>query len=272
VNDAEHARVLVEVGRAYYLDNLSKVDIARRYGISRFQVARLLTEARDSGVVRIEISPPAHLDTGRTRRLAERLGAREVVVAGSGSDPISTRETLARSLAAVIAAHAREGATVGVSWSRTIELAVRHLEPLPPCDVVQLVGALPVNGAGDSLDIVQAFRRMRGVRTWPVWSPLLVADPGTAARRPALVTLLEKRNQRAISAKPFLHLLHQGHPETPALGHRFTGKFRTVVLVTELAFTDRSGRAGLFAPVPRGPNGKLLYAEIRSLLAQRLDY
>lgn len=195
MTDVEHARILVEVSRDYYLDNRSKVDIADRHGISRFQVARLLAEARESGVVRIEIAPPPHLDTDRAARLAARLGAREVVVAGSGHDVASTRDALARTLAAVIAAHAREGATIGVSWSRTIELAVRHLDPLPPCEVVQLVGALPVDGAGDSLDIVQAFRRMAKVRTWPVWSPLLVADPGTAAgmrRQPEIAAALDR--------------------------------------------------------------------------------
>lgn len=195
MTDVEHARILVEVSRDYYLDNRSKVDIADRHGISRFQVARLLAEARESGVVRIEIAPPPHLDTDRAARLAARLGAREVVVAGSGPDVAATRDALARRLAAVIAAHAREGATLGVSWSRTIELAVRHLDPLPPCEVVQLVGALPVDGAGDSLDIVQAFRRMPGVRTWPVWSPLLVADPGTAAgmrRQPEIAAALDR--------------------------------------------------------------------------------
>ncbi|MFE6971333.1 sugar-binding transcriptional regulator [Isoptericola sp. NPDC057653] len=195
MTDAEHARLLVEVSRDYYLDNRSKVDIAEHRGISRFQVARLLAEARESGVVRIEISPPAHLDTERARRLAERLGAREVVIAGAGDSPAATRESVARTLAAVVGRHVRAGATIGVSWSRTLELAVRLLDPLPPCDVVQLVGALPVDGSGDSLDMIQAFRRMPGVRTWPVWSPLLVADPGTAAgmrRQPEIAAALDR--------------------------------------------------------------------------------
>ncbi|MEL7978111.1 sugar-binding domain-containing protein [Isoptericola sp. F-RaC21] len=195
MTDADHARLLVEVSRDYYLDNRSKVDIAQHRGISRFQVARMLAEARESGVVRIEISPPAHLDTDRAQRLADRLGAREVVIAGSGGSPGATRESVARALAGVVAGHVREGTTLGVSWSRTIELAVRHLEPLPACDVVQLVGALPVDGSGDSLDMIQAFRRMPGVHTWPVWSPLLVADPGTAAgmrRQPEIAAALDR--------------------------------------------------------------------------------
>src|SRR2546430_13384582 len=41
------------VARQFYLEGVSKVDIADRLGISRFRVARLLDSARDAGMVRI---------------------------------------------------------------------------------------------------------------------------------------------------------------------------------------------------------------------------
>ena len=46
------------VARQFYLEGVSKVDIAERLGISRFRVARLLEAARESGMVRIEIGLP----------------------------------------------------------------------------------------------------------------------------------------------------------------------------------------------------------------------
>ena len=195
MTDPEHTRLLVEVSTDYYLDGQSKVEIAKHRGISRFQVARLLTEARDAGVVRIEIAAPAHLDTGRARHLAERLGAQEVVLVPGTSDRDTTREVLARELARVMAARVRAGTTVGVSWSRTIEAAVRTLGTLPPCEVVQLVGALPVHGSGNSLELIQRFTSMEGVRTWPVWSPLLVGDPATARgmrQQPEIAAALDR--------------------------------------------------------------------------------
>src|ERR1700744_4348673 len=44
--------------RQFYLEGLSKVDIADRLGISRFRVARLLDAARGSGMVPVEIGLP----------------------------------------------------------------------------------------------------------------------------------------------------------------------------------------------------------------------
>ena len=53
------------VARQFYLEGVSKVDIADRLGISRFRVARLLESARDAGMVRIEIGlPGGTLDAG----------------------------------------------------------------------------------------------------------------------------------------------------------------------------------------------------------------
>src|ERR1700751_3716587 len=46
------------VAREFYLEGVSKVDIAEQLGISRFRVARLLDSARESGMGRIEIGRP----------------------------------------------------------------------------------------------------------------------------------------------------------------------------------------------------------------------
>ncbi|BDZ58362.1 hypothetical protein [Barrientosiimonas endolithica] len=73
-------RLITTVARRYYLDDESKVQIASDLGISRFKVARLLDEARATGVVRIEIAPEAGSDEARGDRLASALGLTRAVV------------------------------------------------------------------------------------------------------------------------------------------------------------------------------------------------
>src|ERR1700760_701825 len=64
--------------RQYYLEGLSKVDIADRLGISRFRVARLLDSARESGMVRIEIGlPGGSLDAGLSAELCAAFGLQQ---------------------------------------------------------------------------------------------------------------------------------------------------------------------------------------------------
>ncbi|TDE97369.1 Cro/Cl family transcriptional regulator [Occultella glacieicola] len=192
--DVDDPELLREVSVDFYLDGLSKVEIAKERGLSRFQVARMLNSARELGIVRIEISTPAHLDASSGRTLAQALGVREVVISsGTSSNP--SRATLARHVARALVDRARPQMTIGVSWSRTIELAAKHIENLPPCEVVQLVGAQPVEGSGNSLEMIQQFKALPGVRTFPIWAPLVVQDAATAAglrAQPQIARALER--------------------------------------------------------------------------------
>src|SRR5215813_13476566 len=69
------------VARQFYLEGVSKVDIADRLGISRFRVARLLDSARETGMVRIEIGlPGGNLDAGLSAELCSAFGLKHAFV------------------------------------------------------------------------------------------------------------------------------------------------------------------------------------------------
>ena len=54
MDDAEW-RLLSAIARRFYLEDASKTDLATEFSMSRFRVARLLQQAREQGVVTIEI-------------------------------------------------------------------------------------------------------------------------------------------------------------------------------------------------------------------------
>src|ERR1700724_4051471 len=63
------------LAREFYIDGVSKIEIADRLGISRFRVARLLDSAREAGMVRIEIGlPGGSLDAGLSAELCAAFG------------------------------------------------------------------------------------------------------------------------------------------------------------------------------------------------------
>jgi deoxyribonucleoside regulator len=57
-NADSRVSLLVQVARAYYLENRTQAEIADSLGISRSQVSRYLTEARDQGIVQVRIITP----------------------------------------------------------------------------------------------------------------------------------------------------------------------------------------------------------------------
>ena len=65
----EKQKKLAYVARKYYLEDQKQSDIARELGVSRPLVRRMLSEARELGIVEITIHEPG----AREARLLERL-------------------------------------------------------------------------------------------------------------------------------------------------------------------------------------------------------
>ncbi|GAA3708972.1 hypothetical protein GCM10022377_23350 [Zhihengliuella alba] len=175
-----HHELLADIASAYYVDNASKVEIAKTHGLSRFQVARYLEEAKREGIVTISINRPARtlIDTAA---LARALGLEAVAIADRPGADESAREKVAAEAAVVLESLVRPGATVGVSWSRTLNLMAAHLERLPECQIVQLAGDLKVGDDGGSGQLLHRLGAASGGRTWPLPAPLIVETAGMAA-------------------------------------------------------------------------------------------
>jgi DNA-binding transcriptional regulator LsrR (DeoR family) len=185
--DPARNQLLAGIGRAHFLQNRSKVQIAEDYGLSRFQVANLLQEALERGIVRISIHLP---DDEADAALAARLGIDQVVTVGAGHGAaVATREDLARTVADVVARIASPGDTIGVAWSRTLQRAVQHLPPMPTCEFVQLAGAIATD------EDAQGPRLLAGLESrtaWPLWAPLVVGDAAALRASPEIRGTLER--------------------------------------------------------------------------------
>ena len=193
-SDLQHRGLLADVSRAYFVDGLSKVEVADRFGVSRFQAARLLEEARSSGVVTIEVHDPRLPRSGRERDLADLLGVADVRIVDEHRDGLSTRERVGTAVLARVAAAVRPGDTVGLSWSRTLDAAARFVPAMPPCTVVQLTGASEM---GDGRTFAQLLTQLdqRGVSTMPLYAPVVVDEPATAQdlrRQPIVADALSR--------------------------------------------------------------------------------
>jgi DNA-binding transcriptional regulator LsrR (DeoR family) len=195
MSELSHEELLARISSEYYLENRSKVEIGSSYGISRFQVARLLTEALEKGIVEIRVNFPSRVSAADIRRIGKFLGIGEIVVADTNGDVIQARGILAKAAAVEISRQAPAGGTMGISWSRTLDVASRLVRELPKCDVVQLAGALPTEGDSNPLELIQRLGHVSGGLTWPLWAPLVVEDPTTAAglrRQPEIAEALAK--------------------------------------------------------------------------------
>lgn len=148
---ADRTRVALRVAHLYYVKDVKMESIASSLGISRSSVSRLLTFARQSGLVDIRIRPPAD-DISRIQFNLRRefRVTTYIVPADTGT---STRErTLAVSRYAgrLIPQVIDRGAVVGVAWGATISEVSKHLveRELNDVVIVQLNGAAQPQSSG----------------------------------------------------------------------------------------------------------------------------
>ncbi|WP_102159311.1 sugar-binding transcriptional regulator [Zhihengliuella halotolerans] len=233
-----HHELLADIATAYYLNNTSKVEIAKEHGISRFQVARYLDEARRDGIVDITIHRPAHTRIDAAA-LAAALGVDAIDIA-RGAAGFTAREAVAEQAAATLGSLAREGDTIGVSWSRTLSLMATHLERLPTCDVVQLAGDLRVGDDGGSGQLIHRLGAATDGRTWPLPAPLIVetAELADSLRRLPEISQAQARADRLDIAMVAIGTWTAGRS---TVWERLTGPERTAIAEAG-AVAEVSGR------------------------------
>jgi DNA-binding transcriptional regulator LsrR (DeoR family) len=181
------------IARHYFLEGGTKTEIASKFGLSRFQVARILQSALDSGLVTIEIRAPSNINVTASEALRETFGLHHALVVDVGDEvPDVAQQMVGRVAADLLADVVEEGDVLGVSWGRTLSGMVASLSQLPRCSVVQLGGA--VGGVDLDENSVEAVRRLAGMsggKAYPIYAPLIVPDPTTAAQLRRIPDVIE---------------------------------------------------------------------------------
>lgn len=178
--DGEHTRLLTRAALLYYRDGLTQAEVAGRLGVSRPTAGRLLSRAREAGVVRIEIDSPLRSATELEVAIEKMFGLREAVVIESES-----RSELGRAGAELLGRRLASGSVVGVGWSRTVRETADSFRPrgIDGVTIVQLDGAWTSGEYRTHADHILATlaSRLSGTSV-ALPAPLYVDQPATARR------------------------------------------------------------------------------------------
>jgi biotin operon repressor len=150
--------LMARAARRYYVDDVSKTDIADELGISRFRVARLIDAARRNGMVTIRVDPPVGIDAEMSIELKRRFGLEQAVVVDTPDHhPEALRSRLGEVAAEVLQDVVTDADVLGLAWARSLRGIGTSIRGLAPCPVVQLTGAMP---GPDGSDVIELVRRV----------------------------------------------------------------------------------------------------------------
>jgi deoxyribonucleoside regulator len=137
----------VRVAELYYDENKTQDEIGGLLKITRWKVGRLLAQARDAGIVRIEIVHPRARRLSIERELREKFGLTEAVVIPAGADELDVQQRVAQAAADYLTALRPVPRTLGISWGRTLNEIAERLDDgwANAVTVVQINGGVSLN-------------------------------------------------------------------------------------------------------------------------------
>lgn len=184
--ERENVRIkdAIRAAKLYYEAAETMESIALQLRVSRSSVSRLLSFARERGLVEIRINEPREQQRLLEERFLKKYGVKaHIVAAPSGITEVEKLEIVAQAAAPIIAAAVIPKQIVGVAWGSTLSAITRFLPNKEVYDVqvVQMNGAANVRTSGISYTagLLARFAQRFGavMNQFPV--PALFDDPRT---------------------------------------------------------------------------------------------
>lgn len=137
----------VRVAELYYDENKTQDEIGGLLKLTRWKVGRLLSQARERGIVRIEIVHPRARRLTLERDLVDRFGLTDAIVVPTPSGPDELRTHVGQAAADYLASLRPVPRTLGISWGRTLSDIADRLEQgwATGVTVVQINGGVSLN-------------------------------------------------------------------------------------------------------------------------------
>lgn len=138
----------VKVAMMYYDEGMTQAEIAKKMGVSRSLISKILIEAREAKVVEVFINSQSVFTTKLERELEETFSLSDVVVVDTiGLTQTEVERKVSRVAANYIEAYLKRNAHVrkiGISWGNTLHHVVKYLPYLnrPDYHIYPLIGGM----------------------------------------------------------------------------------------------------------------------------------
>lgn len=139
---SDKIKKLVMIAKLYYEENKTQSEIAKQMGISRALISRYLTEARNYGIVKIQIQSPIEEAKIILDKLQKQFGIRGGFIVANSLDEAETN----RHIADVVIEGMKDlgSVPIGVGWGSIIGTIMQQLRKKPAVEsttkVYPLVG------------------------------------------------------------------------------------------------------------------------------------
>ena len=234
---------IVEVAHMYYDENLSQQEIANKLKISRSSIAQYLSQAREFGIVRIEVVSPIDSCENMALEIKKYTNLDHVhVIPGTHQYHELTMRAIGGEAAKYLEGKLNHNDVLGIAWGRTITcLASLFAPPIPKnIEVIPLIGEREYSGNYSKinqivLDIANAFTG----KPYFLLVPMFVGKPqlrDNLLKDPSVSEVVKRWNQITIA------VIGIGSVPTQPGGVNYVGKKYMQEMMEKGAVGDICGR------------------------------
>ena len=117
---AQDYELLTEIAVAYYCEEVTQEEIAKKFGLSRIKVGRLLKRAKEAGIVEINVRYHPVFSTRLEQQLLERFPVSRALIALDNSDEDEQRRQVAALVSNYLSNTLRDNMVVTVGQGRNV--------------------------------------------------------------------------------------------------------------------------------------------------------
>lgn len=172
---------MVKAAWLYHVEGLTQAQIGERMNLTRRRVNEILSEALESGIVRISFGSSLAENVALETELRDRFGLKDAAVAPTPEDPRQLHAVLGRAAAAFLdrLIQLDRPRFIGVGWGATLRETVRHMAAgkEPDITVCSMMGGLTRGSEINTFEIVRAFAEVLGAKCHYFAAPIYADSP-----------------------------------------------------------------------------------------------
>lgn len=175
--------LLAYVAELYYLANKSQAEIADEIGLTRSMISKMLSEAREIGLVEINVHRPISYDIEAGQAIQDNFQLEQVLAVLQHTDQdLHHLERLGKAAAQLLEKILFPGSLLGLVWGTSTAATVDAIRTMPHLkelgvNVIQLVGALGSRSyAYTGFELVRSASRSLGGQAFYMNAPFYLKD------------------------------------------------------------------------------------------------
>lgn len=128
LENKEKIQRITEVSKMYYLDNMTQNEIAKKFNISRPLVSKILSDAKELGIVTIKIKSPFSDTESVIEKLKNKYNLKEILVVPQLSTTALTDENILNETVNFLKENISDVKTLGLGWGNMIGPFIDKIE------------------------------------------------------------------------------------------------------------------------------------------------